>query len=942
MTDGSGIVPDLRQEFEEELGALDAGALRNRLSGYLETWVGRQEPETGFCHASGYEPEFERLIAEHETLAVIYIAVDFLPLVIESLGRETGAGILAALANFIRAAAHEQDACFHDPEEEAEFLVLSPDLDPGGAFRLAERIRNNVTARSYGFFGLPVTASLGVAVYPLHATRLDSLLQLARSSGRLAELLGRDRTVVYEPDHSATARLSQSPDGTRLHNLPVPSSPFVGRNRELSEIESRLLDPACRLLTLTGPGGIGKTRLALEVAARLMPRLSFGVFTVSLDTMPSPYLLPNLLADSLGFSFAGPEDHLGQITGFLQDKEALLLMDSFEAILPATGILSGILAAAPLVKVLATSQVRLNLGEEWVMEVEGMACPPEEEGEKASLEEYDAVRLFLQGARRVDPAFTLVPEDRRWMVRICRRVEGSPLAIELASSWARALPLSDIAREMEKDLDFLATNRADVPERHRGLRIVFEHSWEVLEPDEAACFSALSVFQGGFRREAAKAVAGATLIRLAALVDKSLVRRNPNGRYEAHGLLRKYAEEKLEEDAAAREQAHDAHCAFFAAFLEERESRLEGMLQKETLQEIGEEIENIRAAWDHAVQKCLYVEMGKSLGSLCVFYDIRGWLEEGATVLERATEELRRKEGEVFQEEGAEEHCRMLLGRVLARRGRFFRRRGDYRQAGDLLEEALGIFRELGEEKEEALSLLWLGNVKESRGEYRRAEEDYGMALHIFRVAGDRGGMADALKDLGNVSHSQGEYSAARDYYEECLDLYQDEGDLRGISAALNNLGVVAEFLGENMEAMRLYQESLAIDREIGEQMGIATSLINLGDIACVMGKLAEARRYLTEALKISHRAIALPVVVEVLGGMARLLAWEGKREEAMELASLVYAHPACGREDRDRAAGLIARMEAELPEPVAREAGQRGRSLLLADTAAGILAASS
>ncbi len=657
-------------------------------------------------------------------------------------------------------------------------------------------------------------------------------------------------------------------------------------------MERRLGEEGCRLLTLTGPGGMGKTRLALEAAARLMPGFSFGAFMVSLDSSATPELLADSIADTLGLSFYGPEDHLRQVVGFLQDKEALLIMDGFEAALPAAALLSEVLAASPRVKILATSRARLGLQGEWVMEVGGMACPAREAAGEP--EEFDAVRLFLQGARRVNPVFDLTPGDQAWMARICDLLGGSPLAIELASSWARVLSLSEIAREIERDLDFLQTTRADVPERHRSMRAVFEYSWGMLEPREAACFSALSVFKGGFRREAAQAVAGANLLCLASLVDKSLVHRNPAGRYEAHGLVRQFAAEKLDPGSDRGEKVRAAHCAYFAGFLDRREPLLEGMLQRETLAEIAEEIENVREAWNVAVEGRMLEEMEKALQSLYLFYDVRGWLREGLDALGRAAEALRGEE---------EPRSRALLARVLARQGRFYRRLGDYRRAWDLLEESLAIFEGREERQEEASSLLWLGNVAESRGDYRRAEEEYGRSLHLFRVRGDKGGIADALKDLGNVAHARGEYAAAREHYQESLDLYQDTGNLRGISATLNNLGVVAEYLGENVEAMRLYQESLAIDREIGEQVGIATSLINLGDVACGMGKLTEARKYFYEALKLSMRATALPVAVEVLGGIARLLAWEGKREEAMELVSLVHAHPACDREDRDRAA---------------------------------------
>jgi DNA-binding SARP family transcriptional activator len=347
--------------------------------------------------------------------------------------------------------------------------------------------------------------------------RVGDLRRAVREQGR-----GEDfATIGPSPQFLHSPALEQA---QVAHNLPPQLTSFIGREEELAEI-LRLLcdDPDCRLLTLIGPGGIGKTRLALRAAEQALNTFSDGVYFVPLVGVSGPEFLVSTIADALNIFFSSEGDPRGQLLSHLGEKEMLLVLDSFEHLLGGVGLLSEIVLTAPQVKLLVTSRTRLNLKEEWGFEVEGMRYPLTDEAEGQALETYSAVQLFVERAHRVRTGFELLAEDVPAVLQICQLVAGMPLGIELAVFWLRMMPCQEIAHRIEQSLDFLTTSIHNVPERHRSLRAVFEHSWLLLSEDERTVFSRLSVFRGGFHSRAAGRVAGATLPLLSALVDRSLL-----------------------------------------------------------------------------------------------------------------------------------------------------------------------------------------------------------------------------------------------------------------------------------------------------------------------------------------------------------------------------------------------------------------------------------
>ena len=431
-----------------------------------------------------------------------------------------------------------------------------------------ERRRDYDRARRY--------ARRQIEMDPWREEAHQQLMRLLARSGQRSAALQQYETcrrilageLNVEPHQETTALYERilAAGRVRPHNLPDQPTPFVGREEELTEIAERLEDPTCRLLTLVGPGGTGKTRLAIQAATESLDAFLQGVYFVPLSPVSSAKFLVSTVADALGFQFRGPSggEPTAQLVDYLREKELLLVMDSFEHLLQETELLTDILHSAPHVKILVTSRERLNLRAEWLLEVQGLTYPRDEQTARA--QEYNALKLFLQNVRRVRGDFVLSEETQPYVVRICRLVEGMPLGIELASASVRMFSCEQIAEEIQRDIDFLTTSLRDVPKRHRSMRAVFDHSWNLLSKTEREVFCKLSVFRNGFRREAAKKVARATLPILGALVDKSLLRQTPSGRYNVHELLRQYAAEKLDQTPALKKKSLSRHSSYYADF----------------------------------------------------------------------------------------------------------------------------------------------------------------------------------------------------------------------------------------------------------------------------------------------------------------------------------------------------------------------------------------
>ncbi|MCI0475685.1 MAG: tetratricopeptide repeat protein [Anaerolineales bacterium] len=782
--------------------------------------------------------------------------------------------------------------------------------------------------------------------------------------------------ALYESIH-ASQDLGQPRATTPARNLPTQATPFVGRATELAKITELIRDPDCRLLTLVGPGGIGKTRLAVRAAANA-ETFGDGIFFVPLVGVGAGDLVVAAIADALGFSFHGGESPRAQLLDHLRDKEMLLVLDNFEHLLVAADLLAEIIQTAPRIKILVTSRERLNLGAEWLFQVDGLEYPKDESRKMkdkstpassfifhpSSFNSYSATQLFVQGARRVRLGFVLAPGDKPYVARFCRAVEGMPLAIELAATWVRTLTCQEIAQEIKRGLDFLATSQRDVPARHRSMRAVFEHSWQLLTEEERAVFKRLSVFRRGFRRDAAEQVASANLALLASLVDKSLLQRNPAGRYEMHELLRQYGAEKMSADENT--QARNAHCHYFAEFLQQRGERMKGGADRESLDEIMVEMDNVRAAWNWMAQHGQAQELKHACAGLFRVYETRLHLQEGVKPFGLGVEAMRQA--------APHPENRLVLAIMLRFQGRFCSMLGDQELAKQLLSETLEIARELGERKEEAFALNNLGILAMACGEYAQAQQSYQASLAIKRELGEPNAIAITLTNLIQVAYLMGEYAQGKELAQEAIDLSQSLGSAELVASPKYFLGEIARALENNEEARRYYDAALALYRELAESWAIAICLEGLacvaierreyaeashlahqaldcaqrvghsgitascrntlGRIACAQGLYEEAKRLHLQAIQSAWTTNQPPLVLGGLIGIAAARAKTGQADAALELLTFVINHPATIAWDKDRAARLRAELETQLTPEIIARAREKAKTAKLAEVA--------
>lgn len=694
-------------------------------------------------------------------------------------------------------------------------------------------------------------------------------------------------------------------------------TPFVGRTAEVAELELLLKDPAVRLVTIAGPAGAGKTRLALHVASRAAGTLSDGVIVVPLAAVTTPDQLPSAIAAELRIERAGPSA-LGQVLGVLRDRQLLLVLDNMDHLVSGAAVLADLLATAPRLKLLVTSREVLNLTGEWVFPLGGMTWPADPDS--AEFAGSDAARLFVEAAKRAMPSFAPGPEDRACLMEILALVDGLPLGLELAAAWARAVSLPAMVEELRSSRLALANPLRDAPQRHASLGAAFAYSWQHLgERDREAC-CALSVFRGGFSRGAAEHVAGAPIGILRALVDRSLVQRMRGDRYTMLEVIREYAAERLAEDPTALTAARDRHRDYFADFLYERVTALRGALADGALLEIEREADNVRNAWRSAVETVNAPALERSLEPLFIFCDVRGLYEEGAAAFSAAA-------GRCPESRPA------LLARLLARQGAFCLRMGRLNEAELLLKRAHELARAAGEVSESAFILDRLGVAGYERGDLDAAREAQEESLRLRQGTGDRHGVATSLNNLGSLAYATGAFPEARELCGRSLQLQRELGDTVGAILSLHNLGSIELMLGQPERATAHLQAALDAARTAESDALVARSLYYLGNAAHCLGRADQAAVHFHDALA-AVGSDPTPLALDVLMGLAGSLRHSGSRGSAVEILSFVTAHPAAEGHRRRAASDVLSELSREISaEDFARHVA-RGRSARFTDLA--------
>jgi predicted ATPase/DNA-binding SARP family transcriptional activator len=795
---------------------------------------------------------------------------------------------------------------------------------------------------------------------PLNEQSLRTLMTVLRRMGRRSEALAAyercrrslEREMEIAPcretillrneilaGSTGAARARPAPAATSRSVLPEPPTPFVGREKELEEIARCFDAPELRLLTLTGPGGCGKTRLALEAARRLSPRFPDGVVFAPLATLEAGRLLPAALAEVLslwrrtqdrvpsGTDSIASGSH-GELIDFLREKRMLLILDNLEQVANDLGSLREILAGARGTVVLATSRSRLNLAGEQVLEVEGLPWP----ARNASPEEVSrcaSVRLFLQAVQRVRSPFRPARTDQIAAGGICRRLRGHPLGIELAASWAHSLGVAEIAEQLAAGLDLEAAPRADVPPRHRSLRRVFEQSWALLSSEERAVFRRLCSLPGSFSREAALEIGGSPPGVFAALIEQSFLRRTRGQRFEILETLRQFGREKLAENIREDASVRDRAARHYLGRLIASRGALEGAGQTKALQDLTLDRLHLRPAWLRAAEHGWSAEMSKAMRPLFLFYDMRSRFVEGAETFGLTLRCLTRRAARRSPQHAASvERLRLAaLARVAQAwfmrfegddRCRALMRKGqrDLRKSGTPAERAFAdalaaildpaspgaepALREGAEQCERAGDLWCAGlalEVLAYRLRDRDPEEGFRVlqrSLALRRRGRDRWSIALGLYAMGLSLEHRGLRRGARRRYEESLALRRRLGaDPDGILDCLDGIARMALCAGAVEEARRHCAEALILAGQLGIRVKVGLAQTRMAQIHCLAGRPAEARPLLQSALVTAEELAnaAWSSHLHALGGIVALDMGEGE-EARWSLERAVAALP--------------------------------------------------
>ena len=672
------------------------------------------------------------------------------------------------------------------------------------------------------------------------------------------------------------------------NNLPTQPTPLIGRDKELAAAREILSRPEVHIVTLTGAGGSGKTRLAVQIAAELVEAFPDGVYFCPLAAIHDPGLVILTLAQLVDVDQAAGSSIMEALAGALAARRVLLVLDNFEQVTEAAPLLAELLESCSRVKILVTSRERLHLRGEYEFPVQPLPLPDLERSPRLEvLTRSPAVQLFIQRALAVKPDFVPTEEDAAAIAAICARLDGLPLAIELGAARTKLLPPKALLARLGHRLAILTNGARDLPARQQTLRRTIDWSYELLTESEQTLLRRSAVFVGGCSLEAAEAVCGgngperAELLEImASLVDKSLLRQEAPGgepRFEQLETLREYGLEKLE-DRGEVEVMRRSHAAFFLALAEQADPLLEGPEQAIWLERLDRDYGNVRAALEWLADSGDAERALRLAVALWRYWEIRGYLTEGRAWL---TQLLSSPQASIRTNTRA---------KALYAAGVLADAQCDYAAARDLLGEYLAINREAGDPSSLAAALNDLGNVAAAQGDFQTAHSQYAEALEIFRAVDEPLGQAWSLQLLANVAQQQDDLPAARAMYEEALQLWKKDGNKAAVAVGLNDVGSVLQAMGDQAGAGSAYEQSLALFQELKNEGAAAISLNNLGNVRSALGDHAAARELYEQSLRIVHALGDMRGTARLLESLANLAVAQAQPERALRLAGAAAA----------------------------------------------------
>jgi predicted ATPase len=777
---------------------------------------------------------------------------------------------------------------------------------------------------------------LSAATHEMVRDQLPAGMNLAELGEHRLKDLFRPESVfqVVSPDLPSEFPPLRTLDAYR-NNLPLQPTPLIGREKEVSEVRDLLGGEETRMLTLTGPGGIGKTRLALQAAADLLDDFPDGTFFAPLATLSEAELLIPAVAETLGVRETAEQPLDESLKDYLHERRLLLVLDNFEQVLEAAPQVTELFAEAPGLKVLATSHTPLRLYGEKAYAVPPLSVPDVRHlPDLKALSQYEAVRLFIERAKSAKVDFEVTDESAPAVAEICVRLDGLPLAIELAAARITMLPPRAMLQRLSSRLKLLTGGARDLPERQRTLRGTIEWSHALLDEGEQLLFGRLAVFSGGRTLEAIEAICDAegdlpvdAFEGVSSLLDKSLIRQEEGlegePRFVMLETVHEFAREKLGQSAGA-EEIKRAHAQYFLTLAEEANPELKGPDQLEWLERLEVEHDNMRAALSWALERT-EVELALKLGgALWLFWLLRDYHSEGRRWLEEA-----------LAIEGAGSPGSRAM--ALAGAGWLATEQGDLDRAKQTCEEGLALLEHEAREASEAkLNLLsCLGFMAWQREELGQASELLEEGLALSREMSDTWWLAYSLFLLALVPQSLGDYERATELYEESMDLFRELGDKQFLAFCLNNLAMMVYSQGDLGRAAQLTEESVALKREFGNRGGVSMGLYNLGWITLLQDDFGRANDLYGESLSLSWDTGLNPLVQSALEGFACLAGAQGEAERAGLLwgaAQTLHETKGIPR-DTDflaEADARIATVRSSMGEEEWEEAWRKGRAMTL------------
>ena len=637
-----------------------------------------------------------------------------------------------------------------------------------------------------------------------------------------------------------------TPSGDRpRHNLPVQITPFTGREFEITALHRLLLDPKQSLISIIAPGGMGKTRLAVELGGQIIDQFKNGVFFVELAPIFYSSDIPPAVAEAVGYQFQQDQrSQKQQVLDYLANKHILLILDNFEHLVDGGAeIVTEMLKSAPNLKILLTSRQRLNRAGETAFTLHGLRLPDLDNPEDAS--QYAAIELFEQVAKRARSDFSLSPDNLLGIIQVCRLVQGMPLGILLAAPWVTVLSTAEIAQEIQQSLDILEAEGSDLPQRLRSMRAVFDHTWSMMTENEQQVFMKLAIFRGGFTREAGHAVAGAGLRELQSMTNKALIARDADkGRFQIHELLRQYAEERLHQSGQYHQTRHE-HTHYYLIYLAEQAVHLKGAGQLSTVKRIEDEFENIREGWDDAINNREYGLLGQAVEAMYLFCFLQSRLEDGRALFERARRGL-------SPVPGHEPHPVWLKLGI-----RFYSTVDSQAIVWERLELALLLARRRDDQMEMAFCLHTLATIAHYINQnVSDAITFYEECAAIYRRLREKYYLAQTLSKLGEAYQLIGQTELTVQYVNEAYHLQREIGDQMGESETLRAQAMTAYQVGDYDAMYQFLDKALAIQLETGYVVGQASSNLYIGCMTFMRGETSPGRKLIEKALSQAYDVV--------------------------------------------------------------------------------------